>query len=158
MGPHEGGTCLAGQSRPRWTRLFDDERVRFIAVGAVNTAFGYAMFVLFEVLRGSRGSYLASLYLSYVIAILVAFLLHRHYTFRKTGTGNVGLDFLRFQGVYVVALAVNTAALPALVEVGHVVPVAAQAVVVAATTVISYFGHRLFSFRRPAKSTFASRD
>lgn len=138
------------------TRLLGDERVRFLIVGGINTVLGYGLFVLFELTIGksiaasssSTVGYLSSLYLSYVIAIAVAFVLHRRFTFKVAGTGNVVLDFLRFASVYVVSLVINTIALPLLVEFGHLHPLVAQAIVVVVTTLISYFGHKWFSFRR----------
>jgi putative flippase GtrA len=129
-------------------RLLSDERVRFLIVGGVNTVLGYALFALFDLTIGRWIGYIGSLYLSYVIAIGVAFVLHRRFTFRVGGTGNAVVDFLRFVSVYVVALAINTIALPILVEVVHIPPLPAQALVVILTTLLSYFGHKFFSFRR----------
>lgn len=130
-------------------RLLGDERIRFLFIGAFNTAFGYTLFVAAELLFGHHIGYLASLFISYPIAVVVAFGLHRHFTFRVSGSGNVLLDFGRFVGVYAVALAANALALPALVEVAGLPPIVAQALVVVMTTLISYVGHKWFSFRRP---------
>lgn len=129
-------------------RLLRDERIRFLLVGGFNTVFGYALFVVFELLIGRTLGYFVSLYAAYVVAVVVAFLLHRHFTYRVTGTGNVIIDLLRFASVSLVALAVNTVALPVLVELAGLQPIVAQAIIVVVTTLISYFGHKLFSFRR----------
>lgn len=127
-------------------RLLAREEVRFVIVGGINTVVGYGLFALFEL--ATPIGYLASLYLSYAFAITLAFVLHRRFTFGVSGTGHVVVDFLRFVSVYVVSLALNTLVLPLLVEVAHVAPLAAQAVCVVITTLISYFGHKWFSFRR----------
>jgi putative flippase GtrA len=129
-------------------RLLRDERVRFLIVGGFNTLFGFALFVVVELLVGQYLGYFVSLYSSYVIAVVVAFLLHRHFTYRVTGTGNVLVDLVRFASVSLVSLAVNTIALPLLVEVVGITPIIAQAFIVVITTLVSYFGHKLFSFRR----------
>ena len=129
-------------------RLLADERIRFLIVGGINTALGYALFVSFQLSIGHVIGYLGSLYLSYAIAIVVAFVLHRRFTFRKARSGNAWIDFVRFIGVYVVSLAINTALLPLLVEVVRLDPLVAQAISVVVTTLISYFGHKFFSFRR----------
>jgi putative flippase GtrA len=129
-------------------RLLNDQRVRFLIVGGFNTVFGFALFVVFELLVGQYIGYFVSLYTSYVLAVIVAFLLHRHYTYRVTGTGNILIDFLRFASVSLVSLAVNTIALPVLVEIVGITPIIAQAFIVVVTTIVSYFGHKLFSFRR----------
>jgi putative flippase GtrA len=63
--------------------------------------------------------------------------------------GNVLRDFARFESVYLVAIAINALVLPLAVEAG-VNRILAQAVITVATTVLSYLGHRYFSFRRRA--------
>ena len=122
--------------------LLAREQVRFLIVGGINTAVGYGFFALFLLFSG----YLASLYLSYAVAVSVAFVLHRRFTFRVSG--NVAVDFVRFVGVYVISLAIDTAVLPLLVEVVGLHALVAQAIALVITTVISYVGHKWFSFRR----------
>jgi putative flippase GtrA len=134
---------------PLTRRLFEQERIRFLFVGGVNTVFGYAVFALLYVTAGHVIGYLGSLYLSYLAGVSLAFVLHRRVTFRAHATGgNPVLDFLRFASVYVVALAVNTVGLPLLVEFAHLPALLAQAIMVVVTTLISYVGHKHFSFRR----------
>lgn len=133
----------------RWLRrMFADERVRFVVVGIFNTGFAYMVFVVFELLVGQHTGYLLSLYVAYAVSVLVSFGLHRQFTFRVGGSGSIFLDFIRFQTVSLIALGVNTLALPLLVEVGKLTPIFAQTIIVVVTTVISYVGHKLFSFRR----------
>lgn len=134
-------------------RLLHDERFRFLLVGGVNTVFGYGLFVIFEVVLGKHVAvgYLISLYLSWFIASILAFFLHRRFTFRISGREHLVRDFLRFVSVSLISLAVNSIALPLLVEVGHLVPIFAQALIVIVTTAISYLGHKFFSFRRAHK-------
>lgn len=128
--------------------LLRDERVRFVLVGGFNTVFAFALFVVFELIW--PGLYLLSLFLSYAIAVLVAFGLHRRVTFRVEGRERVLLDFARFVSVYVVMFAVNAALLPLFIEVLGWNTIVAQGVATVVTTVLSYTGHKLFSFRRPA--------
>lgn len=135
-------------------RLLADERVRFLVVGGFNTGFGYLLFVAIELVVGQHSSYFISLYGAYLIAATVAFALHRRLTFQVHGTGSVIIDFLRYQTVSLVALAVNSLALPALVEWAGLIPIVAQLLIVVLTTTISYVGHKFFSFRRaPAETT-----
>ena len=132
----------------RMAVVLADDRFRFLVVGGVNTALGYGLFLLFELTLGRTIGYLGSLYLSYAIATVVAFVLHRRFTFRASGSGKIIVDFIRFQTVYVIALAVNTIALPLLVELAHFPPLVAQAIITVLTTVLSYAGHKWFSFHR----------
>jgi putative flippase GtrA len=122
--------------------LLEREEVRFLIVGVVNTIVGYGLFALFLMFFG----YLVSLYLSYAMAVSLAFVLHRRFTFRVRG--NVLVDFVRFVGVYVVSLAVNSVVLPVLVELVGLHPLVAQGAALVITTLISYVGHKWFSFRR----------
>lgn len=128
------------------TRLLRDERARFLAVGAFNTAFAYGLFLLFE--WALDGRYLLSLVLSYVVATLVAFALHRRLTFGVTGRERMLADFLRFESVYVVMLVVNALLLGLLVGLLGWPSWIAQALSLIVTTVMSYLGHKFFSFRR----------
>ncbi len=127
-------------------RLIDDERVRFVIIGGINTVFAYALFVLFELTLGGR--YFVSLFLSYLIATMLAFVLHRRFTFGVVGREKLGKDFVRFESVYVVMFAVNALLLPLLIEVAGWSSLVAQAVIVAFTTIMSYLGHKYFSFHR----------
>jgi len=128
--------------------LLGDERVRFVVIGGINTVIGYALFVLLQLTAGHVIGYLGSLYGSYLLGVTIAFVLHRRFTFQAHGTGNTFVDFVRFASVYVVSLAVNTVVLPVLVEFVGLDPLVAQAITVVVTTLVSYFGHKYFSFRR----------
>ena len=113
---------------------------------------GYGLFILFNSVFGDVIGYIGSLYLSYLLAVLIAFVLHRRFTFRIVGSHNLFVDFARFASVYIVSLAINTVALPLMVELAGLSPAVAQAIVVVVTTLISYVGHKWFSFRRSAKT------
>jgi putative flippase GtrA len=158
------GISVSGQGGPivrvLVRRLIGDERIRFLAVGGFNTVFGYGMYALFyEVLFGhalSRivGLYVASVlcvYAAYLVGVPLAFVLHRRLTFRVHGTGRILVDFPRFCAVYVVSLTINTFALPTI-EHFQVTPLLAQAIVQVFVTVLTYFSHKGFSFRRPTSS------
>ena len=129
-------------------RLLRDQRVRFLAVGATNTLVGYLVFSAFTlwVFTDVYLGYLLSLALSYVVGITLAFVLYRRFVF--VVHGHVLRDFARFVSVYLVAIAINAAALPLLVEVLLVPPLLAQLIILLVTTLLSFFGHKKFSFRR----------
>ncbi|MFP7759746.1 GtrA family protein [Marisediminicola sp. LYQ134] len=131
---------------PRLRTLLADERTRFVVIGGVNTVVAYALFLAFEALLDGR--YFVSLALSYALATVLAFVLHRRVTFGLTGRSNVILDFVRFESVYVVMFAVNAALLPVFIELAGWPSWLAQATIVVITTIMSYLGHKFFSFRR----------
>ncbi len=132
-------------------RVVKDRRVATLLVGALNTAIAYALFVAFQWLIGSRVQpygYLIALGATHVVGVLCAFALQRRLVFRVHG--HVWRDLARFESVNLVALGVNVVVLQLLVELGGLPPILAQLIVLVATTLISGFGHRYFSFRMPA--------
>lgn len=132
-------------------RALSDDRVRFLIIGGVNTVVGYGLFVLVQLLVGSSISYFGSLLVAHAGASILAFTLYRLWVFRVQG--RVVGDFLRFQLVYVVPLIANLLALPLLVEVAGLNVYLAQALIVIVSSVVSYVGHKFFSFRRRPQPT-----
>lgn len=132
---------------PGWLlRVVRDQRVAFVAVGAFNTGFGFLCFAALLWLLGQR-LYLVALLGAYVISVLLAFVLYRHLVFRVSG--HVLADLWRFVTVYLLAFAVNLVVLPVLVELAHLPVLLAQAMIVLITSVMSWLGHKHYSFRRP---------
>jgi putative flippase GtrA len=136
-------------------RLVHDQRVAFLVVGAINTVIGFAIFIASSETAGQfvdhrfgkvAGS-VVTVAITHVGSVLCAFVMHRRFVFHVRG--HVLRDLVRFWSVYLAAGAINFVALPVLVEFGlHRIP--AQVIIVAFNTLLSYFGHRHFSFRRAA--------
>jgi putative flippase GtrA len=136
---------------PGWLlRVVRDQRVAFIAVGAMNTIFGYLCFAAFLVTVGRRWHYLGALACAHVVSVLFAFVLYRFLVFRVRG--HVLADLWRFETVYLAALAVNFVLLPLLVELVHLPVLVAQALIVLVTALMSWMGHKNYSFRRSPSS------
>ncbi len=139
-------------------RLLRDQRVAFLVVGAINTVVGFGIFAACSLTVGHdidqqfgkvAGS-LVTLGITHALGVLFAFVMHRRFVFRVRG--HVVRDLVRFESVHLTALAINAVALPVLVELG-MSRIPAQAIIIAATTLVSYFGHRHFTFRRGAADT-----
>jgi putative flippase GtrA len=139
-------------------RLVRDQRVAFLVVGGINTIVGFAIFVACSVSVGHlvdhrfgkvAGS-LVTVGISHVLTVLFAFVMHRQFVFRVRG--HVLRDLVRFESVYLTALGINAVVLPVLVELG-MRRIPAQAIILAFTILLNYFGHRHFSFRRAATGT-----
>lgn len=141
-------------SRTRVGAFLADERVRFLAIGGINTAVGYGTFALIQWSIGEFVGYIVSLLIAHLLTSLLAFSLYRAVVFRVRG--GVIVDFLRFQIVYIVPLAANILALPLLVSVLDWNVYLAQAVIVVVSTVVSFVGHKYFSFRRRRVAPSAS--
>lgn len=136
---------------PGWLlKAIRDQRMAFLAVGAANTAIGFFWFIVFQALVGQRWGYLVALAFAHVVSVLCAFVLYRHVVFRVRG--HVLRDLTRFETVYLSALAVNFALLPLLVELVHLPVLVSQALVVLVTSLMSWLGHKNFSFRRTGQT------
>ena len=139
-------------------RLVHDQRMAFLVVGAINTLVAFGIFVACSESVGHYVDHrlgkvpgsLVTVGISHVLTVLFAFVMHRRFVFRVRG--HVLRDLMRFESVYLTALAINAVALPVLVELG-LARIPAQAIIVASTMLLSYFGHRHFSFRRGAADT-----
>jgi putative flippase GtrA len=136
-------------------RLFNDQRVAFLVVGGINTVVAFAIFIassqtvghLVDHWYGRVPAALLTAGITHVLSVLFAFVMHRRFVFRVRG--HVLRDLMRFWGVYIVVGTVNIVSLPLLVGLG-MRPIPAQAIIVTTITLLSYFGHRHFSFRRGA--------
>ncbi|NMM16445.1 MAG: GtrA family protein [Cellulomonas sp.] len=121
--------------------------VRFVLVGIVNSAFSFGVFAALQSTVGQHVHYLVVLAMSHVLGVLEAYVLQRWLVFRVTG--HWWRDLAKFWSVYLVALAVNAVALPALVEIAGVPVLWSQAAVMLATALGTFVAHRAFTFRRP---------
>ena len=122
------------------------EKLRFLLVGAYNTAFGYLAFAGLYLLLHPRVHYLGILAIAHVLAVLNAFIGHKFLTFRAEG--HLIGDFLRFNLTYLGALALGLLGLPFLVAVCHIHPLISQAGLVLVSMVGTYLLHKKLSFRR----------
>ena len=128
----------------RWFAL--DERVRYLVVGVWNTAFGYGVFAALWALGGQRFHYTAILTVGYVVSLTQNFILFKWLVFRTTGHWLP--EYLRTYVVYAGGYALNLALLALLVGKFGIRVLIAQLVCVGIVTVVSYAGHRYFTFRR----------
>jgi putative flippase GtrA len=122
------------------------EKIRFVIVGVFNTLLGFGMFALIQFLFGKYLSEVLVLLIAHVFASSAAFVLHRKAVFQVSG--QVFLDYFRYQSIYVIPLGINLIVLPIMVTGMHINPYLAQGLITIVTVTISYVGHKYFSFRR----------
>ena len=133
--------------RPGIRGALDHQVLRFGLVGVLNSVFGFGVFAGMQLAAGGRVHYLLILLISHVVSVLEAYVLQRRFVFRVGGRWL--RDLARFWSVYLVAFAVNLAALPLLVEIVHVSVLPAQAIVMLSVALGTFVAHRTFTFRRP---------
>jgi putative flippase GtrA len=83
--------------------------------------------------------------ISNIISITNAYICYKFFVFKTRG--NYIKEYLRFYLVYGIAFALNILLLPLFVRYLKIHPLVAQAIVTLFTIIISYWGHRHFSFR-----------
>ena len=129
-------------------KLTRDKRVSFLLVGGFNTCLGFGVYTLLtvSVFHGLKFGYLISLIISYAVGITVGFVLYRRFVYKVNG--NVFSDFVKFTSVYLFSITLNLILLPLFVQLTPIGPIFGQALVLVITTLVSYFGHGYFSFRR----------
>ncbi|HEX3893328.1 MAG TPA: GtrA family protein [Terracidiphilus sp.] len=128
---------------------------RYLLVGGFNTVFGYSVFALLTwALRGlGPFSYMYAWAIANVIAITAAFLAYKWFVFRTHG--NYLAEWIRCFGVYgsgmlfgLVALPIAVAILRRTLHRPELAPYLGVAILTIVTIILSFFGHRNFSFRR----------
>lgn len=113
--------------------------------GGWNTAFGYGVYVGLLYLFQPWVHYMAIAVVGSVVAITMAYATHKLFVFRTKG--NVLREYLKFYGVYSVTSALGLVALPLCVEVLEMSPYLAPLLILGVTVVLSYLGHKHFSFK-----------
>jgi putative flippase GtrA len=127
--------------------------LRYLAVGACNTFFGYGCFALLTMLLSPMMTYgyvLASL-IANPLSITFAFLGYKWFVFKTEG--NYLKEWLRCVAVYSVSMVLSVSALPFVVVIVrrlgasvHTAPYLAGAIVLIVSIIFSFFGHRHISF------------
>jgi len=127
---------------------------RYLVVGIWNTVFAYGTFALFTALldRHMPASYMAASLLSSVLNITVSFLGYKWFVFKTKG--HYLKEWTRCLVVYSGSILLGLALLPPTVfVVAHLTgnataaPYVAGALILAVQVILSFFGHRTFSFK-----------
>jgi putative flippase GtrA len=126
--------------RANWSQL-----ARFAIVGASGYVINLAVFS--ALVGDGHTHYLAAAACAFCVAVTNNFLLNRFWTFKATHV-TAAVQAPRFLVVSLGALALNLAALEALVSVAALPETTAQAVAIAIATPISFAGNKLWSFSR----------
>ena len=128
-------------------------KAKFVLVGTWNTIFGYGIFCLFDTLFAwlfltRSAAYMSAMVVAQILAVINAYVCHKYITFKSEEKGKAIIpEFLRFSTTYVVTFGLSLVLLPGFVEVGHIQPKIAAAIIIIICTVISYLGHSRFSFK-----------
>ena len=129
-------------------------KTKFVIVGIWNTVFGYGLFCLLDtiftwIFSSRSTAYMSAMVLSLILAVTSAYLCHKYITFKSEAKGkDIIAEYFRFSTTYIVTICLNLVLLPAFVEIFHIHPKIAAAIITLICTVISYLGHSRFSFKK----------
>jgi putative flippase GtrA len=117
---------------------------RYVAAGAWNTVFGYGVFALLFACFSARIHYLLIAAFSNVLAISNAYITHKIFVFQTKG--NYLREYLKYYVIYGTTALGGLALLAVLASGLGLNVYVAQACVLCVQTVVSFTGHRRFSF------------
>ena len=125
-------------------------------VGIWNTIFGFIAFCILDTLfarlfKIRYFAYTSAQIISIVLSVINAYIFHKYITFKSTVKGRKMIaEFFRFSMTYGVTFSLSLILLPLFVEVIHIGPKLAMAIILFICAGISYLGHSRFSFNLTA--------
>lgn len=142
------------------------EKLRFLVVGGWNTVFSYALFagmlvVLGPGLRDLAGSpsaplrwvgehwYLAVQWLSWIVAVPQSTTALKYLAFHSKG--HLGSEIGRSFFIYLPMQGLSSVSLLLLVKYAGMQPLLGQLLTIGVSAVLSYLGHKYFTFKVPAE-------
>lgn len=126
--------------------LLAKKEFRFLFVGGLNTAVGYGSYAAIIYLSDN---YKLAYVLSNIIGITHSYFWNKFYTFRKQSAKKMSVgEITRFLSVYLVSFCIGLFMLWLLVEQLGMNDYIAGFVQLLFTTLISWFGHNKFSFKK----------
>jgi putative flippase GtrA len=135
---------------PRLASLYErhGEKMRFLLVGGWNTLFSYGTLWILDALLHARLHYTLILILNWVIGVTHNLFTFKLLVFRTKGSWLK--EYLRSFVVYAGSLVLNLAIVAVIIEVWHPRLVIAQLPAIAVVTIVSYVGHKYFTYRTVA--------
>lgn len=114
---------------------------KFSLVGILNTIIGFCSFIILL----SFFNYILALIVSHMIGVSHSYLWNKFWTFRSN---KISInEFIKFNSVYLVVFVINAVTLIFLVSGLNIDPRIAQLITLPVITIISFTGHRHWSFK-----------
>lgn len=124
----------------------NNQKIRYLTIGAWNTAAGYGIFAVLYLALGEHIGYLIIAVLSHLLAVTQSFVTQRRLVFLSTG--NWQAEYIRFHLAHLGSLTIGLGMLSAMVEVFRLSPLVAQGMITVLVVIFSYFVHLHFTFRK----------
>jgi len=123
-------------------KLITRREFRFLIVGAINTLVGYGVYAL---LLSFNVNYLISVTISTIIGVINSYIWNRYFTFKSKARATS--EIARFALVYLISYCFSIVFLYFVVGIFGLNPYISGVLNIIATTTISWFGHKNFSFK-----------
>ena len=122
-------------------KIFKIQEIRFLFVGGLNTIVGYGIYAILIFLNIH---YLLSNTISTILGVLHSYLWNRFFTFKSKE--KAGKELLKFVLVYIISYLIGMVSLYCFTGLLKLSPYIAGLINLFFTTLISWFGHKYFSF------------
>ena len=124
-------------------KLINLKEFRFLITGGINTIVGYGSYMLF-IFLGSQ--YLVANIFSTIIGTINSYFWNKYFTFKSPKKSFS--EIVRFCTVYAMSFLIGMGSLYILVDILYINTYIAGFINLIFTTLISYFGHNWFSFKK----------
>lgn len=121
-----------------------EEVINYLIVGGLTTAIGIGSYVIFAKLFGIN--YLISSVMSWIIAVLFAYVANKFYVFKKHGS-NIIKELIEFVKYRLLSLVIDVALMYMFVTLMSINDVFAKLVVQIVIIILNYFFSKLFIFK-----------
>lgn len=123
--------------------LLASKEFRFLITGGINTIVGYGSYTLF-IFLGIQ--YLIANIFSTIIGTINSYFLNKYFTFKSPKKSFA--EVIRFCTVYLISFLIGLISIYFLVDIININSYIAGFINLIFTTLISYFGHNWFSFKK----------
>lgn len=127
-------------------KVIKSEKFRFLLVGIVNTLVCYLIFAIMNLLGFGRILEILPILSGYFFSSLMAFYLYKRHVFKSRG--KLLEEYFKFIVVYLPSIFLNILLLPMIVRETNINAYVAQGVLLVVLTVLSYVGHKFFTFKK----------
>lgn len=120
------------------------QSIKYIITGVWNTVFGILVYALLIKLLGEN-HYILLAVVSNIISITNAYICYKLFVFKTKG--NILKEYLKCYVVYGLSMLLGLLLLYVLVDIAGLNPVIANVISVLLLTIVSFIGHRYYSFK-----------
>jgi putative flippase GtrA len=124
------------------------QMIKFIIVGFLNTLIGYLSYFLFLSLNFH---YVIAMGFAHVIGVTHSYFWNKYWTFKSKSKSKK--EIFRFISVYLIVFILNILSLSLFVEKFHIQPAIAGLASLFFITIISFTGHKFWSFKKEEKKS-----